>query len=75
MQEYARGIGDHIRLEAFQIRVDRSKWNMNERNRVIAVLGWRRQETVQHLGISRKVLWEKMRKFQIFDEEPETRPM
>ena len=35
MQEYARGIGDHIRLEAFQIRVDRSKWNMNERNRVI----------------------------------------
>ena len=52
--------------------VDRSKWDMNERNRVIAALdanGWRRQDTAQYLGISRKVLWEKMRKFQIFDEE------
>jgi DNA-binding NtrC family response regulator len=56
--------------------VDRSKWDMNERNRVLAALdanGWRRQDTALHLGISRKVLWEKMRKFQIFDEEPETR--
>jgi DNA-binding NtrC family response regulator len=53
--------------------VDRSKWDMNERNRVLAALdanGWRRQDTAQYLGISRKVLWEKMRKFQIFDEEP-----
>ena len=33
---------------------------------------WRRQDTAQYLGISRKVLWEKMRKYQIFDEEPET---
>jgi DNA-binding NtrC family response regulator len=59
-----------------ELFVDRSKWDMNERNRVIAALdanGWRRQDTAQHLGISRKVLWEKMRKFQIFDEEPETR--
>ncbi|SAK43752.1 sigma-54 dependent transcription regulator [Caballeronia pedi] len=58
--------------------VDRSKWDMTERNRVIAALdanGWRRQDSAQHLGISRKVLWEKMRKFQIFDEEPETRSM
>lgn len=56
--------------------VDRSKWDMTERNRVIAALdanGWRRQDTAQHLGISRKVLWEKMRKYQIFDEEPEAR--
>lgn len=56
--------------------VDRSKWDMNERNRVIAALdanGWRRQDTARELGISRKVLWEKMRKFQIFDEEPESR--
>ncbi|MDR5816504.1 MULTISPECIES: sigma-54 dependent transcriptional regulator [unclassified Caballeronia] len=63
---------------ATDLLVDRSKWDMNERNRVIAALdanGWRRQDTAQHLGISRKVLWEKMRKFQIFDEEPETRPM
>jgi DNA-binding NtrC family response regulator len=55
------------------VLVDRSKWDMNERNRVLVVLeanGWRRQDTASHLGISRKVLWEKMRKFQIFDEEP-----
>jgi DNA-binding NtrC family response regulator len=56
--------------------VDRSKWDMAERNRVLAALAtnaWRRQDTAQHLGISRKVLWEKMRKYQIFEEEPETR--
>ncbi|HEY3599594.1 MAG TPA: sigma-54 dependent transcriptional regulator [Paraburkholderia sp.] len=56
--------------------VDRSKWDMAERGRVLAALEanlWRRQDTAQYLGISRKVLWEKMRKYQIFDEEPETR--
>ncbi|MDD1789381.1 sigma 54-interacting transcriptional regulator [Burkholderia gladioli] len=61
---------------AAEVYVDRSKWDMGERNRVIAALdanGWRRQDTAQHLGISRKVLWEKMRKYQIFDEEPEAR--
>jgi len=31
---------------------------------------WRRQHTAQQLGISRKVLWEKMRKYQISDGEP-----
>ena len=49
---------------------------MAERNRVLAALSanaWRRQDTAQHLGISRKVLWEKMRKYQIFEEEPEAR--
>jgi hypothetical protein len=49
--------------------VDRSKWDMNERNKIRAareVNGWQP-------GISRKVLWEKMREFQIFDEEPEIR--
>ncbi|MGG1943909.1 sigma-54 dependent transcriptional regulator [Trinickia sp. NRRL B-1857] len=59
-----------------QIVVDRSKWDMAERERVLAALAsnaWRRQDTAQYLGISRKVLWEKMRKYQIFDEEPETR--
>jgi DNA-binding NtrC family response regulator len=35
--------------------------------------GWRRQDTPLYLGISRKMLWGKMRKYQIFDEEPETR--
>jgi DNA-binding NtrC family response regulator len=59
-----------------EVVVDRSKWDMNERNRVLVALeanGWRRQDTASYLGISRKVLWEKMRKFQIFDEEPEAR--
>ena len=51
---------------------------MVERNRVLAALdtdGWRRQGMALYLGISisRKVQWEKMRKYQIFDEEPETR--
>jgi DNA-binding NtrC family response regulator len=56
--------------------VDRSKWDMAERGRLLAALdqnGWRRKDTAQFLGISRKVLWEKIRKYQIFDEEPETR--
>ncbi|MPW19830.1 sigma-54-dependent Fis family transcriptional regulator [Paraburkholderia sp. CNPSo 3157] len=61
---------------AAEVLVDRSKWDMAERSRVIAALdanSWRRQDTAHYLGISRKVLWEKMRKYQIFDEEPETR--
>jgi DNA-binding NtrC family response regulator len=61
---------------AAEVRVDRSKWDMGERNRVRAALdanSWRRQDTALYLGISRKILWEKMRKYQIFDEEPETR--
>ncbi|MDQ2138140.1 sigma-54 dependent transcriptional regulator [Alcaligenaceae bacterium A4P071] len=39
-----------------------------ERARVMTALqanGWRRQDTAQALGISRKVLWEKMRKLQL----------
>ncbi|MEG1202853.1 MAG: helix-turn-helix domain-containing protein, partial [Comamonas sp.] len=53
---------------------DRSNWDQDERNRVIAALyanDWKRQQTAQQLGISRKVLWEKMRKYQISDGEPE----
>lgn len=49
---------------------------MAERNRVLAALdanSGRRQDMAQNLGISRKGLREKMRKYQIFDEEPETR--
>ncbi|SEI40162.1 sigma 54-interacting transcriptional regulator [Paraburkholderia diazotrophica] len=63
---------------AAEVLVDRSKWDMAERSRVIAALdanSWRRQDTAHYLGISRKVLWEKMRKYQIFDEEPETREL
>lgn len=52
---------------------DRKGWNQSERNRIIAALevnGWKRQDTAQALNISRKVLWEKMRKYQILDGEP-----
>jgi len=55
---------------------DRSRWDAAERSRLMAVLeenGWRRQASALALGISRKVLWEKMRKYQLFDEEPATR--
>lgn len=42
--------------------------DQQERSRIIDALnlnGWRRQDTAAELGISRKVLWEKMRKLQI----------
>lgn len=48
--------------------------DLEERRRILAALeanGWRRQDTAACLGISRKVLWEKMRKFQIADSEAE----
>lgn len=54
-------------------RGERRAWNSQERNRIIEALEaneWRRQDAAQHLGISRKVLWEKMRKYQIVDGEP-----
>lgn len=50
---------------AAQVLVDRSKWDMAERNRVLGGLdanGWRRQDTALYLGINPKVPWEKMRK-------------
>ncbi|KAF1046714.1 MAG: hypothetical protein GAK38_02277 [Xylophilus sp.] len=52
---------------------DRRRWDGEERNRIIHALeanDWRRQDTAQQLGISRKVLWEKMRKYQISEGEP-----
>ncbi|WP_354685266.1 sigma-54 dependent transcriptional regulator [Cupriavidus necator] len=48
--------------------------DIDERRRILAALdanGWRRQDTAASLGISRKVLWEKMRKYQIADSEAE----
>jgi DNA-binding NtrC family response regulator len=45
---------------------------MADRSRVIDALevnGWKRQNTAQYLGISRKVLWEKIRKYQIDEAE------
>jgi transcriptional regulator with AAA-type ATPase domain len=52
--------------------------NGEERRRILAALdanNWRRQDTAATLGISRKVLWEKMRKYQIADGEAELREM
>jgi len=46
-----------------------------ERQRILAALeanGWRRQDTAQYLGISRKVLWEKMRKLRLGEAQAET---
>lgn len=48
----------------------RRKWDIADRNRIIEALdahNWRRQDTANYLKMSRKVLWEKMRKFQIID--------
>ena len=56
--------------------VDRTRWDAAERSRLLVILeenAWRRQASALALGISRKVLWEKMRKYQLFDEEPATR--
>lgn len=42
--------------------------NQAERNRILEALqshGWRRQDTANALGISRKALWEKMRKLHL----------
>ncbi|WP_124982452.1 sigma 54-interacting transcriptional regulator [Ralstonia solanacearum] len=52
--------------------------NGEERRRILAALdanNWRRQDTAATLGISRKVLWEKMRKYQIVDGEAELREL
>lgn len=46
----------------------------NERERILAALennGWRRQDTAHALGISRKVLWEKMRKLRLGETQNE----
>jgi transcriptional regulator with GAF, ATPase, and Fis domain len=51
---------------------DRSRWNIDDRTRVLDALmanGWRRKDTAQYLGISRKGLWEKMKRYQISEAE------
>ena len=53
---------------------ERSPQELAERNRIVGALdahGWRRQDTASFLGISRKVLWEKMRKYQIVGQDAE----
>ena len=58
---------------ALSVRMDSvGRSDLADRTRVLDALttnGWRRQDTAQYLGISRKVLWEKMRKYQISDAE------
>jgi len=61
---------------AFESNDRNADWRSDaeERRRILAALdanGWRRQDTAASLGISRKVLWEKMRKYQIADSEAE----
>ena len=75
---------DRLRLEAVLAHAQRTqaalsartgavaRWDVADRTRVLDALatnGWRRQDTAHYLGISRKVLWEKMRKYQIADPE------
>lgn len=75
---------DRLRLEAVLAHAQRTQAALSQRTAVVArsdvadrtrVLdalatnGWRRQDTAHYLGISRKVLWEKMRKYQIADPE------
>ncbi len=46
----------------------RKNWDADERSRIVKTLtqhAWKRQDAARALGISRKVLWEKMRKYQI----------
>ena len=53
--------------------VDRQRWDLQERNRIMGALEaheWRRQPTADALHMSRKALWEKMRKYQIGEHEP-----
>ncbi len=74
-QDRIRPLFRTLRPGAFEGN-DRVDWRteVEERRRIIAALdanGWRRQDTAASLGISRKVLWEKMRKFQIADNEAE----
>lgn len=57
-----------------EISGERVRWDAAERSRIVTALdanGWRRQDTANALGISRKVLWEKMRKYQILGTESE----
>jgi DNA-binding NtrC family response regulator len=70
MGTIARG-DDGVRSAA---QGDRARWDAAERARIVAALdanGWRRQDTANALGISRKVLWEKMRKYQILGNDSE----
>jgi DNA-binding NtrC family response regulator len=54
-------------------RKEPRKQDVDDRIRIVDALdahNWRRQDTADYLNISRKVLWEKMRKLQILDINP-----
>ncbi len=75
-EERIRPLFRSLRPGAFEGNDRNVDWRSDaeERRRIIAALdanGWRRQDTAASLGISRKVLWEKMRKYQIADSEAE----
>ncbi len=79
--EWERSAIDRVFILLKEMREDtadpplpRKKWDMADRERIVKALdtnNWRRQDTANYLGISRKVLWEKMRKFQIVDTDAE----
>lgn len=79
--DWERGAIDRVFTLLKEMREDtsdpplpRKKWDMADRDRIVKALdtnNWRRQDTANYLGISRKVLWEKMRKFQIVDTDAE----
>jgi DNA-binding NtrC family response regulator len=51
---------------------NRMRFDIHERNRIIGALeshAWRRQATADALRMSRKALWEKMRKYHIGEDE------
>lgn len=61
-------LSDELTVSAAPEMVPLGNAERAERARVLSALqanGWRRQDTAQQLGISRKVLWEKMRKLQL----------
>ncbi len=56
----------------------RRKLDTNDRERIVRALdahNWRRQDTADYLKMSRKVLWEKMRKLQISDDNADPKEM
>lgn len=73
-QAHARtqGTDDGQGMSGHAAEPDLSPAEQAERDRILQALSdnaWRRQDSAAQLGISRKVLWEKMRKFQISSQD------
>ncbi|MES2413305.1 MAG: sigma 54-interacting transcriptional regulator [Pseudomonadota bacterium] len=70
MRLISRALEQVLQSEAPAGHASRKKLDSEERDRIIAELDrnhWQRQKTADHLGMSRKSLWEKMRKYGIED--------